>query len=190
MSDPALDTFRGTGKVDEVFDPNLYANIELQVLKEIDLGKHPDTVMKGVYERVAELVREELLRLDKIYEMEPGDEQQHIKNHVAVVRSVVDRVWELELAETHAGAKWAGVGVILDAIDRMQKYRAQSEQDAAKNGGVVMHPSMYRWDANQNAYRSGIGSDTGRVRTYIGPDRNRYSFSVNLSGGQTMAGSG
>lgn len=94
------------------------------------------------------------------------------------VRPILERVYELQELEKHAGEKWVGVEAIKAAI---KTYQEQSAKWAADNRrGRPRFPSLYSFDSRGRAHRYGPGSDSGRVRTYFTDKGERKPFAVEL----------
>ena len=95
-----------------------------------------------------------------------------------VVEEVLGGVYELDELESHRGVKWAGKGVIEQAINRYLTARDQWDEFAKK--GAPRFPTMHAWDGKGKPHRGGIGSDSGRVTTTIKANGERELLAVSL----------
>lgn len=100
-------------------------------------------------------------------------------NPVAI-RPVLDRVNELEQLKTHEGQEWVGIPAIKQAIATYLATDAKWESDAKRSKRAPRFPSLYSFDSRGRGHIGGPGSDSGRVRTYFGPDGQRLPFAISL----------
>jgi hypothetical protein len=96
----------------------------------------------------------------------------------AAVEQGLGRLYELSQLEQHQGTPWAGLDRISSAITCYLTEHARWREMAKR--GAPAFPSMYAWDGKGRPHRSGIGSDSGRVRTYFTENGERKPFAVPL----------
>lgn len=103
------------------------------------------------------------------------------------VRPLLMRVQELNELQAHENIQWVGVDVIKQSIKTYLTEDARWEAEHKRNPRVIPRfPSLYSWDAKGRPHLGGIGSDSGRVRTYFLRDANgkttsqRAPFAVSL----------
>ncbi len=140
-------------EVRDIFDPNLYSDPELKTLLKLKLGLSP------------------MILMDDVDLAEDGR---------FTVRPALQRFYDLEEMKEHRGHEWAGVDTIRESCQLMIDYREQYQAHKSRSG-VGFHPSMHTFDSRNNAKFGGIGSDSGRVRTYFSKDGKRVKFAVNLT---------
>lgn len=143
----------GFPKVEDIFDPNLYNDAELKTLLKLELGISPVVLMDDV----------DLAEDGKI-----------------TVRPALQRFFDLEEIREHRDHEWAGVDTVKESCQLMLDYREQYQAHKARSG-VGFHPSMHTFDSRNRAKFGGIGSDSGRVRTYLSKDGKRVKFAVALT---------
>ena len=90
----------------------------------------------------------------------------------------------------HQGHEWGfpigehtddrGYSAIKDSILRYLSWMERVEIIRARTDRAIGNPSMYAWDSMGGAYRYGIDSDSGMVRTEILADGSRRAFGVKL----------
>lgn len=98
-------------------------------------------------------------------------------NPRAVVPAIT-RIYEMMELEKHEGIKWVGVEKVRSSLKTFLEQSERWRQDAKR--GAPSYPSMYTFDGRGRAIRGGVGSDSGRVKTYFGPDGKRAKFAVEL----------
>ncbi len=103
------------------------------------------------------------------------------------VEPILKRIQELNDIEKHEGISWKGVEVIKTAIKVYLAEDARWENEHRRNPRAIPRfPSLYSWDAKGRPHLGGIGSDSGRVRTYFERDAagrtttKRLPFAVSL----------
>lgn len=100
---------------------------------------------------------------------------------LASVRPIIEGVYEhIETAKHDPTYEWNGVEAVKDAC---RTYIREAAKWAANKGrrGAPRFPSMYSFDSRGRAFWSGIGSDSGQVRTYFSPTGERIPFAVSLT---------
>jgi len=101
--------------------------------------------------------------------------------NVKAVRPVIERVYELMELERHEGEPWAGLGAIQTAITTYLEKAEQWRQAHRRSPrSSPRHPSMFMLDTGRRRYLGGIGSDSGRVRSYE-VDGERVYFAIALN---------
>lgn len=141
-------------QVDRVFDPGLYNDAELKEILDLKIGLSPAVLMPDIEKHMAP---------DGIITLEP----------------LVRRLFDLEELREHRSENWAGLELIRESCQLMLDYREQYQANKARSG-KGFHPSMHTFDSRNRPRFGGIGSDSGRVRTYFSPDGKRVKFAVNL----------
>jgi hypothetical protein len=97
------------------------------------------------------------------------------------IKPVLDRVIELETLKEVDGQQWCGVEPIKESI---RAYLSENEKWAREkarfknNRNVPRYPSLYSYDQKGRPHLGGVGSDSGRVRTYFDARGNRVPFEV------------
>lgn len=99
---------------------------------------------------------------------------------LATVKPILDRINELIELEKAEGLKWVGVEAVKAAIETWLKVNAKWAWDYKHKRGAPRFPSLYSYDAKGKPHLSGPGSDSGRVRTYFGPNGERIPFAISL----------
>lgn len=145
-------------RVEDVFDPGPYNNAELQALLDLDLGKSPLVLAEELAKYPADLR----------FSIEPA----------------LQRFFDLQQLKDHKDQEWCGADIIRSSCELMIEYRKQYQANKLRTG-VGFHPSLHTSDSRGNQRYGGIGSDSGRVRTYKGADGERIPFAVNLLTGDT-----
>jgi len=141
----------------DLFDPPLYSDAELSWLYD-HVGQVPVVAFKAP--------------------LPPGV-------NVHAVRPVLERVYELIQLEQHEHEPWAGVEAVRQAIKTYQTISAQwlaaHKRSPRRN---PRFPSLFYMDQGRRAYRGGVGSDSGRVRTYeVDGDRKYLAIALNAPPG-------
>lgn len=98
----------------------------------------------------------------------------------AAIKPVFERVNELDQLEKHENLPWVGVEAIKAAISKYLEVDAKWENDAKRSKKAPRFPSLYSFDSRGRGHLSGPGSDSGRVRTYFGPNGERVPFAISL----------
>lgn len=137
----------------ETFDPVLYSISENRFFLE-HLGKPPVVALKEVPREV----------------------------NVKAIEPLLRRVFELEQLKEHEGQDWAGLEAIKAKIVDYLRENAKWKSDNKRFRKAPRFPTMYSFDSKGRAHRGGVGSDSGRVRTYFDASGNRVPFEIPLSG--------
>lgn len=95
------------------------------------------------------------------------------------VRPVLERIYELEELKRHRKESWIGVDAVKARI-RIYLQKQEEWEAGAARGRSPRFPSLYTFDTKNRPHRSGPGSDTGTVKTYIGEDGQRHEFAIDL----------
>lgn len=96
------------------------------------------------------------------------------------VAGLLRAVYELEELRKHRGESWVGVEALQSSIDTfLREY--QKWQGMHKRGAPRL-PTMYAWDARGRPHKSGVGADSGQVRTWIDSEGKRHPLAVELKG--------
>ena len=141
-------------KVEEIFDPALYNDVELPKIMELKLGLSPAVL------------------LPEIEDLPPDS--------VSTLTPLIERIFDLEELKKHRGEEWIGMDVVRESCQLMLDYQKQYQANKARSG-LGFHPSMHTFDSRKRARRGGIGSDSGRVRTYFDDENKRVKFAVSLT---------
>lgn len=141
-------------KVEEIFDPVLYNDVELPKIMALELGLSPAILLRDIQDL-------------------PPD-------GVVTLTPLIERLFDLEELRKHRGQEWAGVEMVREACQLMLDYREQYQANKMRSGRGF-HPSMHTFDSRKRSRFGGIGSDSGRVRTYFSEDGKRAKFAVNLT---------
>lgn len=94
------------------------------------------------------------------------------------VEPVLRKVYDFEALKKHDGSGWCGVEALKEKIVSYLRENAKWKADAARSKRAPRYPSMYSFDGKGRAHRGGIGSDSGRVRTYFDQRGNRVPFEI------------
>ena len=96
----------------------------------------------------------------------------------AAVQEVLGAIYELEELAKHRGASWAGKASVTGAIE---VYLQEMEKwDAFSKKGAPRFPTMHAWDGKGRPHRGGVGSDSGKVTTYMDANGQRQPLAVSL----------
>lgn len=133
------------------FDPVAYSKFENDFLLDA-LGKPPVVALRDV---------------------RPGV-------NINAVRPILTRVYELEQLKEHEGYTWIGVERLREAIKVWLRENAKWASDHKRNKRAPRWPSLYSYDSKGRPHKGGIGSDSGRVRSYFDTSGNRLPFAVDL----------
>jgi hypothetical protein len=96
------------------------------------------------------------------------------------IRPILDRVNELEAFKSHNGSSWVGVDAMKETIRAYLRENAKWKRDKQRSRRAPRFPSMYSFDQKGRAHLGGIGSDSGKVRTYFDAAGNRVPFEIEL----------
>lgn len=137
----------------ETFDPVLYSINENKFFLEA-LGKPPVVALREMPTNLNARAVEPLLR----------------------------KVYELEQLREHEGVQWVGVEALKEKIEAYLRENAKWKADALRFKRAPRWPSMFSFDTKGRAHRGGVGSDSGRVRTYFNDVGERVPFEIPFSG--------
>lgn len=97
------------------------------------------------------------------------------------VMPLLERVQQLDQLEQHEGTKWVGKEAIKRAIQTFLDVDAKWEHDWRRTKGrAPRFPSFYSFDSKGRPHFGGPGSDSGKVKTYFGPNGERIPFALPL----------
>ena len=97
------------------------------------------------------------------------------------VKPILDRVYELlEMQKHNPAFQWVGVPALVEKLEAYLRENARWKADNKRFRKAPRFPSMYSFDSKGRAHRGGIGSDSGRVRSYFSPDGERVRFEIPL----------
>lgn len=97
------------------------------------------------------------------------------------VRSVMEAAQELDELQQAGHGVWKGREAIKQAIQTWFTVDSKWEADWRRfRGRIPRYPSLYSFDSKGRPFRGGPGSDSGRVRTYFGPNGQRIPFAIDL----------
>jgi hypothetical protein len=97
------------------------------------------------------------------------------------VEPILKRVSDLEDAKKFSGAQWVGIDAMKEKINAYLRENAKWKSDNKRFRRAPRFPSMYTFDSRGKAIRGGVGSDSGRVRTYFASDGTRVPFEIPLT---------
>lgn len=106
------------------------------------------------------------------------------------VQVCLEELYGLQQLKEHEGQEWGfplsddtderGYGAIKDSILRYLAWMERVDLIRDRSGRQIGNPSMFAWDSMGGAYKYGIESDGGIVRTEILTDGSRRPFGVKL----------
>lgn len=136
-----------------VFDPTLYSKQECEFLLE-NLGKPPVVAMRELK-----------------FPVNPK-----------AVQPILQRVHELQQLEEHEGTRWVGLEPLKNALVAYLRENAKWKADWQRTRGrAPRFPSLYSFDGRGRAHRGGVGSDSGKVRSYFDAEGNRIPFAIQMT---------
>jgi hypothetical protein len=94
----------------------------------------------------------------------------------------LSEIYDLVEMEKHRGAQWCGVEAIKSSI-RTYVTEATKWEANKRQRGAVRFPSMHTFDGRGRAFRGGVGSDSGEVKTYFDAQGARHNFAVDYHDG-------
>jgi hypothetical protein len=98
-------------------------------------------------------------------------------NPVAV-QEVLGAMYELDELQKHRGQTWVGQTTISTSITtyltEWDKWKEMAER------GAPRFPTMHAWDGKGKPHRGGVGSDSGKVTTYLTKKGKREPLAVTL----------
>lgn len=100
--------------------------------------------------------------------------------NVRAVKPVLERTNELESLKEHTGSHWVGFEALRESIRAYLRENEKWKRDKQRSRRAPRYPSLYSFDQKGRAHLGGIGSDSGRVRTYFDAKGNRVPFEVEL----------
>jgi len=101
--------------------------------------------------------------------------------NVDSMRAILQRFVELEQRAEARGTPWLGVGPVKERIRLwLDWYRKAYAESKAENEGAGHHPSMSTYTSGGDEVYQGVGSDSGRVRTYFDESGKRVPWALNL----------
>jgi len=143
----------------DLFDPPLYSDAELAWLAE-HVGQVPVIAFKD--------------------HLPPGV-------NVKAVRPLLERLEELKQLEQHEHELWCGIAAVKKAIETYQHWSRKWAAAYKRSKRNPRFPSTFYIDHGNRAYRYGVGSDAGRVRTYEDSEtgeRKYFAIALNVPSGQ------
>jgi hypothetical protein len=96
----------------------------------------------------------------------------------AAVKPMLEMFYDLQQLEEVRGQVWAGADAVKATIETYKQEQARA-REIRRRGGPG-NPSMYAWDSFGKPHRGGVGSDAGRVHTYIDGNGERHRFALEL----------
>jgi len=105
----------------------------------------------------------------------PGLNRTDVEVFLSRVRDLI------EVEEVH-GIPWLGIDAIKARADQWLQYREQFKAAKAANP-QAHHPSMFHFTSDGQERFQGVGSDSGRVRTFFAEDGTRQPWALKLTSG-------
>lgn len=110
------------------------------------------------------------------------------------VKPLLEELYDLQQLKTHERREWGfpitdaeseddavhGYEAIKDSIVRYLAWMERVDLIRDRTERAIGNPSMFAWDSTGGAFKYGIDSDAGIVRTEILPDGSRRAFGVKL----------
>lgn len=144
-------------EVRDVVDPLLYDMEAQELIPDLELGKSPAVVV------------------GKLPDDLPADV-------VLPIRKLAERMYEVvQLEEADMAPGFVGVDAIKERFKLALSYNHQYQENKQRTG-VGFHPSMHKIDSTGHARWGAVGSDQGRVRTFINENGERESFAIQIFG--------
>ncbi len=95
----------------------------------------------------------------------------------------LDEVWRYAKRCEQTGEPFVGFEAVKEACRVYLREHAKMRADH-KRGVAPKFPSRFEWDSFGQAHLGGVGSDSGRIRSYFGEDGQRHPFEIRLLSGE------